>query len=732
MKKLFTLLFASISLMAAAQSQYENLQADNVNNWGWDGELLSIDTLVFEVTPKGLYAEVGMYFDFSVRGTNYSNPYDSVEIQMIFKLPEEVEVTDMWLWVYDTIVHAGMYDRWTANQIYEDIVDRRTDPAILYKYEIYDYYYDDWGYYSQVHYSDHYMFRIFPMQTDLPRKAKITYLVPIEDLQGNNPHIPLPENIINLSDLNILNCKIKYFPEAGMGAPSITDNTNFNFNLVSDPNGDYYEANANNVLGSTNLSSLTLSMQNTISGNVFAGTYDDVQHSQKFYQLQIKPEDIFGIEQHKKALILLDFIDSNSGMTSTEVINGLKSQLLSDFDENDSINIMISGMVTNILSSTWLPCDSATITDLFTNINPSSFSNFTNLPTLFIDGIDFIQTHGNEGSIILISSANNHASLNEANSLMEDIFDQMGNNTIPVHIVDLDNVYTSGEYYYIGNHSYQGNEYLYTILASQTGAYYLRLYDETYADMLETVSRRLSAYLTSFDIFVNLESGFTYANYEIGQGTNLTWVDEPYSIVGKYSGTGNFRITASGEAPDGELYYNELLVDGANLQTLDKATRSLWAGQQIREMYNYTQTNTVVSQIIYTSMGERVLSNYTAFLALEPGEGPLNNLNNNDGGVIIGIDNPVAAIEDIISFEVFPNPANELAYLSYYLPYDAHVTLEIFDLFGKRIAVVDNANHQGGNYKIELNAAALGAGTYMCRMIVDDEQVITKKLVIVD
>lgn len=727
MKHLFTLLFVTISSIVMAQSQYERLSIDNVLDWGWDGTSLSIDTLVFEVKPKGLYAEVGMYFDFSVPENSWYGDYDSLEIEMIFKLPEQVEVTDMWLWVWDTIVHAGMYDRWTANQIYEGIVNRRTDPAILYKYEIYDYIYDDWGYYSQVTYSNYYMFRIFPLMTTQPRKTKITYLVPIEDLQGNNPHIPLPENIINLSDGNIRNCKIKYFAGAGMGAPSVTDNSNFTFNLVTDPAGDYYEANANNVLGESNLSSLTLSMQNNITGNAFIGTYDDTAHSQQFYQLQIKPQDLFSIEDNKKALILFDFIDANSSMTGQQVIDGLKNQLLSDFDETDSINIMISGMVTNVLSDEWLPCDSATITDLFAGFTPSLFSNFTNLPTLFIDGIDFVQTHGNDANIILISSSNNHASLDEGNTLMENIFEQMGNNYIPVHTIDLDNVNSNGEGYYIGNHYYMGNEYLYTILASQTGAYFMQLYDYSYAEMLETVTERLSNYLNSFDIFVNLEQGFTYANYEFGQGSNLVWVDEPYSIVGKYNGSGNFRVIASAEAPTGELYYNEFIVDDNTVQTLDAATRRLWAGQQIREMYGYTQTNAVVSQIIYTSMGERVLSDYTAFLALEPGVGPLNN--DDEGGPTLDTDEP--SIEEMLAFEVYPNPANEIAYLNYYLPYDAHVTVELFDLFGKRVALLDNGNKAGGNYKLELNATALETGTYVCRMIVDNEEVITRKLVVV-
>ncbi len=92
---------------------------------------------------------------------------------------------------------------------------------------------------------------------------------------------------------------------------------------------------------------------------------------------------------------------------------------------------------------------------------------------------------------------------------------------------------------------------------------------------------------------------------------------------------------------------------------------------------------------------------------------------------------PVKEYETDNSFILYPNPASEITYLNYYLPYDAHVTIEVFDLFGKRILLLDNADRQGGNYKVELNTAALSAGTYVCRMIVDEE-VITKKLVVVN
>ena len=80
MKNLFALAFlAFLSFSAFAQYDYTYLRTGAVQN-SWQTEDCSIDTMLIEVKPKGLYAEVTMTMDFSTRGMNFSN-YDSLKFK---------------------------------------------------------------------------------------------------------------------------------------------------------------------------------------------------------------------------------------------------------------------------------------------------------------------------------------------------------------------------------------------------------------------------------------------------------------------------------------------------------------------------------------------------------------------------------------------------------------------------------------------------------------------------
>lgn len=717
MKKLYSLLLIVLPLLASAQ--YEHMWVDDVTHWGNDHEGISFDTVVFEVKPNGLYAEIGVYFDFSTRGTPYSQG-DSVEIEMLFKLPKNAEVIDMWLWVYDSIVKAGMYDRWTANQIYEDIVDRRTDPAIFYRYEIYDYVWNgNTGYYDYIYYDDYYMFKIFPLMTDLPRKTKLTYLVPISQMNSSLPNIPLPANILRLSESNIQACKIKYFPSPEYGAPGLLENSSQAFTQV---NG-HYETTIQNA---QNASSLTLTFGNNNNNDYFVGTHNDIPHNERFYQFQVSPEELFGVYKNKKAVVLFDYIDASSSMAASEVIGEFKTTLLSRFDDNDSINIMFSGMVTNSMSSGWMLADSTNITNLFNTIDVSYFNTFSNLPTLLYDGINFIKDNGNEGSIVLISSSNENGNASQANSLLSDVAYLIDTLHIPIHIIDLDDVYQSGENHNIGNQYYRGNEYLYINLAATTGGEYLSLYDQTYELMLEDVSGKLSGYFIGLDLYITLESGYTYANYRLNQTSGFSYFDQPLTQLGKYIGTGRFHVIATGQLSTGDLYHNEFFIENQDVYDLNETARNIWVGQLIRSMYNYPQSNAVITQIVDLSILERVLSNYTAFLALEPGQGPLPAQNDNPNQPPTSIDETEDA--DAASLISYPNPFSDITAISYNMPHQAHVLIEVYDMFGKKIATLVDSEQQAGKYTLDFSADNLAAGTYVCRMLIDDAEVLTTKL----
>lgn len=706
MKKKLLLLFCFISMYAGA---YEYLEIVSVNWWWW-GEPGSIDKIEFQVKPKGLYAEVGMIMNFSTRGTYYEDPNDSLEIQMRFHLPEEAIVTDMWLWINDSAIVAQMFDRWTATQIYESIVQRRVDPALLRKDK-----------------ATVYTFNIFPLLPDLPRQAKITFLVPIENLTTSTPYISLPINIPKLSYLEVDTTIIKFYPDMDMNNPVLLEDNTIEFTAQE----DYYIATIDDI---KNWSSLSLASY-TDEDEDFMGIFPNKEEAQGFYQLELVPDDIFAINQNKKALFLIDFINANSTLTDPEVLDELKRSLLKSFTPSDSFNVFLSGMNTQVYFENWISGDSAAIEMAFDSISSNDINNYSGLPTLLMDGINYIQDRDNEGTIVLIASSNSNGDISSANSLINDFLEEMGSDEIPIHIIDLDDKYYSwSERHHIGGQEFLGNEYFYIHLSRRTVGEYLSIRVDDYISMLDQTSSHIGGYFSSMDIYVSLDVGYTYANYSLYSETGLIYFDQPIRQVGKYTGNFPLNIAASAQLPSGEFFYNEIEIDSSTFTSLDSTARTVWANQYINELYLQQQTNSVVNQIIYTSLSERILTTYTAFLALEPDfeidEDP-DELDDPEVEPLLDIiENKVE--KDSIDFGLknYPNPCTDYTTFSFYLAKPAKVKLVIYDVFGKQVAQVFDEEFVNGLNEFEYNIESLTKGLYIYILYVNDKNVASEKLLI--
>ena len=83
---------------------------------------------------------------------------DPVEMTLGFSLPQDFVVKNMWLWIEGKPVKALIQSKNLAQQQYEQIVNRRKDPAILE--------YSTNGYYN---------LRVFPALENVPRKIEIEF-----------------------------------------------------------------------------------------------------------------------------------------------------------------------------------------------------------------------------------------------------------------------------------------------------------------------------------------------------------------------------------------------------------------------------------------------------------------------------------------------------------------------------------------------------------------------------
>jgi len=77
----------------------------------------------------------------------------------------------------------------------------------------------------------------------------------------------------------------------------------------------------------------------------------------------------------------------------------------------------------------------------------------------------------------------------------------------------------------------------------------------------------------------------------------------------------------------------------------------------------------------------------------------------------------------------YPNPFNPSTRIEFSLPVESHVSLEVFDILGRRVATLIDGNKIAGNYSVEFNASNLSTGVYIYRLNASGKT-ITKKMLL--
>ena len=78
----------------------------------------------------------------------------------------------------------------------------------------------------------------------------------------------------------------------------------------------------------------------------------------------------------------------------------------------------------------------------------------------------------------------------------------------------------------------------------------------------------------------------------------------------------------------------------------------------------------------------------------------------------------------------YPNPFNPATNLEFGMSKLGFVTLKVYDLVGKEVAVLVNKDFTTGNYTVDFNASMLPSGAYFYKITAGDFSE-TKKLILV-
>lgn len=106
------------------------------------------------------------------------------------------------------------------------------------------------------------------------------------------------------------------------------------------------------------------------------------------------------------------------------------------------------------------------------------------------------------------------------------------------------------------------------------------------------------------------------------------------------------------------------------------------------------------------------------------------------GVVLAGIEDDAAVVlsEAPVLMQNAPNPFRSATEIVYVLPKDGHVTLEIFDVAGRKLAALIDEEQRGGTKRIQWDGRDLGghpvaSGVYFCRLAVE-ERVLERRVIV--
>ncbi|MCZ7602740.1 MAG: FlgD immunoglobulin-like domain containing protein [Melioribacteraceae bacterium] len=652
-------------------------------DWGWWVEQGTIEEATLTIKPKGVFFEYGLYLTFAVTTPNYYNENDSLEAELIFTLGDDAIVHDSWLWIEDEIIQAEIMDEWTAGSIYNEIVGRNLDPSILFKRE---------GYYGN---SDYYELRVFPLLKDLPRKVKITYLVPT-DWTASRVMASLPTELLTTSAKEVDKLRLVVYPTEQWTSPEIVENPELTFENGSDTTfGDYQFVE---IPTSYLYNNLTFSLKSPMQEGIYLSTF--TEENEDYYQLALLPSEILSSETSKKVMVLFDYKLTNSTITKSEILNGTKNSLLNYLSDADSFNIAFSRLTIDRTSDVWLPADSVTIAQTFENITEDNLANYGNLPSLINDGVEFINSQGGDGVVLLIANTDDVMDPESANELIDDIFETIEGD-LTFHVADFQN--RNVKYVYIGNQYYEGNQYFYNNISRMTGGNLTRMLDGySFNELLTKAFQGVGGFISTFDLYTSLTNGFCYGRYNINLTGSSTYLDMPIFQLGKFNGSGDFTVEING-VYEGNVFTRNFEITDDIADQSDSTLRKMWVSRYIKELEGQGSANNIISEIIGTSISNRVLSYHTAFICLEPSLGGEVCYDcRDDGGGSTDVETDSVNVIEEFSLAAYPNPFNSQTKIRVNLPpgmLSDNISFKIYNILGQVVKTFELNPNTKGTYE---------------------------------
>ncbi len=682
----FISIFFSFSICPAAnftvyEANYPQVKDYNVN----------VDNAVLTIIPKGAYVEMDleMTVSYDFESWFFKN-YNELEFLWEFTLPDQAIVSDFWIWYDDTLLQAGMLDKWTAELLFSEVSSPVRHPALLTQS-----FPDREG-------LVHYKLRLYPVMRDIKRKFKLQYIIPARPT-NESLRVWLPTSQLTSRPSPGASALDVFFMDDAepqlLGADIIDE-----YPLADTPGWfkrfklDYDQF-------------AELVYPSPIDDDFYFSTFD--KDGETFYQLAVYPPHVTKQHKPRKFLVLVDYNRFNTlDLDGELLLLQLKETLQQALGAEDYLNLIVGYADIVFAADKLLPCSSANLDTLFDRILRRSFPAYSNFQMLMAAAADFIVNQSGPVEIVLLTNTDE---IQLSGSTREQYADEV-KGMFPVgtrfHIVDMDNksnlIYNqdSGQY-----ETYLSSFFGRLSNTTSGNLFFLRYH--TIKNIFSALFYEHISHFQEVEVQTRFTTGYSYGRHLIALHQGYYPLNFPIMQVGRYDGNLPLDITVLGKVRLDKVQ-NGFTIQETDVVPGDEHLATAWYGHHIQKLYRKPQTNGTVMDIMDLSLDHRILTPYTGFLVFRPRDNqgyepdPHSGNNNNDnqagGGEDKGRDDgvhdgPPTPVDEKISpkkysldIKSWPNPFNMSVQITITLPDEAlkdKLEFAIYNTLGQKIKTIE-------------------------------------------
>lgn len=95
---------------------------------------------------------------------------------------------------------------------------------------------------------------------------------------------------------------------------------------------------------------------------------------------------------------------------------------------------------------------------------------------------------------------------------------------------------------------------------------------------------------------------------------------------------------------------------------------------------------------------------------------------------------PTSGVEDLnntfVTLSAYPNPSNTQTAINYTTSAGGDVSMEVFDILGNKVSVIENTHKAAGNYEAKFDTQDLNEGIYFVKLTINGRKAVTKLTVV--